>query len=199
MKKELDEFICNTYPKIFRDRHEDASKTAMCWGFAFADGWFNIVDTMCASIQRHVDHSEAAAQENVNYHARRDAALNGDRTLFDSYYAGVAKFGPEFLNKAYTELIGPVPEWRKRKEPVTQVVAFQVKEKWGNLSFYYDGGDAYIAGVVAMAEAMSAVTCEECGTPGRARHGSWTRTLCDLHAVECGYAIEDDTSDNPLD
>jgi hypothetical protein len=35
---------------------------------------------------------------------------------------------------------------------VPQVVATQVKEKFGTLRFYYDGGDDYIDGLVSMAE-----------------------------------------------
>jgi len=69
-----------------------------------------------------------------------------------------------------------------RTPHVPQVVATQVKEKFGTLRFYYDGGDEYIHGLVAMAESMSAVTCEVCGTPGQVRGGGWLRTLCDEHA-----------------
>lgn len=69
-----------------------------------------------------------------------------------------------------------------RTAHVPQVVATQVKEKFGTLRFYYNGGDQYIHGLVAMAESMSGVTCEVCGTPGVARGGGWIRTLCDEHA-----------------
>ncbi len=69
-----------------------------------------------------------------------------------------------------------------RTPHVPQVVATQVKEKFGSLRFYYEGGDDYISGLVSMAESMSEVTCEVCGTPGIARGGGWIRTLCDEHA-----------------
>jgi hypothetical protein len=46
---------------------------------------------------------------------------------------------------------------------VRQVVARQVKEKLGGLRFYYEGGDDRIAGMVAVAMAMSHYTCELCG------------------------------------
>jgi len=35
-----------------------------------------------------------------------------------------------------------------------------------------------------MAEAMSEVTCEQCGAPGEERGGGWIVTLCDTHAGE---------------
>ena len=40
----------------------------------------------------------------------------------------------------------------------------QVKEKFGTLRFYYQGGDDIIFGMVRMAESMSAKICEDCGT-----------------------------------
>lgn len=81
-------------------------------------------------------------------------------------------------------------DWKNRSakagyenfEPVEQVVAVQVKEKFGGLRFYYDGGDDHIVGMVRMAEAWAASTCEVCGNPGKARMGGWIQTLCDEHA-----------------
>ena len=63
-----------------------------------------------------------------------------------------------------------------------QVVAAQVKEKFGGLRFYYDGGDGYVSGVVNFAEALSERTCEVCGNPGVARGPGWVSTRCDAHA-----------------
>ena len=60
-----------------------------------------------------------------------------------------------------------------------QVVADQVKEKFGTLRFYYSGGDDVIEGMVSMAESISHRICEECGCPGDPRKGSWIKTLCD--------------------
>ncbi len=73
---------------------------------------------------------------------------------------------------------------RKVRKPVPQVVAVQVKEKFGGLRFYYEGGNDQIFGMVRMAEAWAANTCEECGAPGKMRNGGWIRTLCDKHEEE---------------
>ena len=74
-------------------------------------------------------------------------------------------------------------DWVNReKETVRQVVAVQVKEKFGGLRFYYEGGDAVVGGMVRMAESWAANTCEFCGNPGKPRKGGWIRTLCDEHA-----------------
>jgi len=64
---------------------------------------------------------------------------------------------------------------------VQQVVAEQVKEKFGNLRFYYTGGDEFIRGLVNMAEMMTGVTCEDCGAPGHTKGANWLRTVCDIH------------------
>lgn len=57
----------------------------------------------------------------------------------------------------------------------------QVKEKFGGLRFYMEGSTPYIDGMIAMAESMSYITCEECGAPGERRSGGWIRVLCDHH------------------
>lgn len=66
----------------------------------------------------------------------------------------------------------------KIRPVVEQVVVQQVKEKFGTLRFYYDGGDAYIHGLVAMAESLTAVTCETCGNPGERSGKGWIKTTC---------------------
>ena len=59
-----------------------------------------------------------------------------------------------------------------------QVEATQVKEKFGTLRFYYQGGNEFIDGLVSMAEGMSRRTCQECGSPGTANYSGWISTLC---------------------
>jgi len=75
-------------------------------------------------------------------------------------------------------------ETREVRHPIPQVVAVQVKEKFGGLRFYYDGGDDHISGMVRMAESWAANTCERCGKLGKIRSGGWIKTLCDEHEAE---------------
>jgi hypothetical protein len=68
---------------------------------------------------------------------------------------------------------------------IPQVVAVQVKEKFGGLRFYYDGGDDRIKGLVSYAESLSYQVCEECGLLDKsvARNTTgWIRTNCRLCA-----------------
>lgn len=83
-------------------------------------------------------------------------------------------------------------QWNMPKH-LHPVVLEQVKEKFGTLRFYYRGGDDTISGLVQMAEAMSAKTCELCGQPGRVHGGHWLKTLCDQHADKLGY-YDDETA-----
>ena len=76
-------------------------------------------------------------------------------------------------------------DWKNKKEEVvSQVTLDQVKEKFGTLRFYYTGGDDYISGLVSMAESMSGITCEVCGSPGKRGGSGWVRTLCEEHTVK---------------
>lgn len=65
---------------------------------------------------------------------------------------------------------------------VEQVVATQVKEKYGTLRFYVGGADDYIYDLIDKAEVLSAYTCDVCGEVGRMRGNSWFMVRCDEHA-----------------
>jgi hypothetical protein len=66
-------------------------------------------------------------------------------------------------------------------EEIAQVEIGQIKEKFGGLRFYYQGGDQFIQGAAWMAESMSYQLCETCGNPGSRGGSGWISTLCDIH------------------
>jgi hypothetical protein len=72
----------------------------------------------------------------------------------------------------------------RRGYTIEQVVFEQVKEKFGMLTIYHRGGNAYTDGVLRMAEEMSRHVCEECGNVGYPTAAGWIRTLCDKHHAE---------------
>lgn len=91
-------------------------------------------------------------------------------------------------------------DWKEKQgNPVPQVVVEQIKEKFGSLRFYYQGGDEYISGLVAMAESFAGNLCEECGGLGTRRDGGWIRTLCDLHEAEHQARQEKYAKENGLE
>jgi hypothetical protein len=82
--------------------------------------------------------------------------------------------------------------WKNRESQVVPpVVVEQIKEKFGGLRFYYQGGDDTITGMVRMAESWAGHSCEECGAPGVRRSGGWIRTLCDHHEEQRQAAMKE--------
>jgi len=161
MRKELDEMLCEKYPLIFAQRNGDKRETCMVWGFECGDGWYNILDTLCANIQHRID----CKLETIELaHKLNEELKEAESNAFEGW-----------------------PDWKMRNprkipEPIEQVVAIQVKEKFGTLRFYFMGGDDVIDGMVSMAESMSARMCEICGVPTtRDQEDGWVRTRCDEH------------------
>jgi len=182
MKPELDKTLCERYPKIFADRYSDMTQTAMCWGFDCGDGWFNIIDQLCSQIQHHIDWRQQQYARAEGYNQALALAQAGFPAKLTEYFTYGMVPDASTLKNVEFEIARNQP--RKLPDLVQQVVANQVKEKYGTLRFYYDGGDDHISGMVTLAEAMSSVTCECCGSPGETRHDGWVRTLCDIHYVE---------------
>jgi hypothetical protein len=161
---ELDQHIIEKYPLIFSQRCE----------MSIGDGWFDIIDMLCANIQNRIDNAVTQRKYAIEW--------NEDVNDPDNDWSDKASFIKR--------------EEREVPELVDQVVATQIKEKFGTLRFYYSGGDDYIRGLVSMADSMTSRICEDCGSPGFARSTKkqrWVRVLCEKHAEERGY-IEDENS-----
>ena len=166
-EEEMQEYFPKVFPKMF-DGHYG--------GIAVGKGWFNILFFLCQNIQSHIDWKNSQRQREIAKFNAREQGLDA----LIAFYSG---------NRAPSE-------WDKEQaqetmetgvtipEEVPQVVVAQVKEKFGTLRFYYDGGDDVIDGMVRIAESMSGVTCEDCGDVGNRRDGGWIRTLCDHHEAE---------------
>ena len=188
MKKELDELLCKRYPKIFRDRHGDMRMTAMCWGFDCGNGWFNIIDQMCRIMQWHIDCSRKERARDLRYNRAVKLAMNGDiESLIRFHTYGKSPNAREYGIKYANEDVERGLKLREVREACPQVIATQVKEKYGTLRFYYYGGDDYCRGAEVLGDSLSAVTCEECGSPGKLLTQGWHRTLCETHAKEQNY------------
>jgi hypothetical protein len=71
--------------------------------------------------------------------------------------------------------------WTDRNE-APQVVAAQVKQKFGGLRFYVKHANEMQRGMITMAETMSFRTCEVCGMPGvLSTVDNWSQTRCSDH------------------
>lgn len=179
MKKELDDQLVQTYPKLFVQRSLPMTESCMYWGFDCSDGWFKIIDRLCSRIQSHIDQRAEQREFDLRYNKIVETAKQGDFKLFEEYYS---RFLKESLEEKRAKIVKEEP--RSVIELVPQVVVTQVKEKFGTLRFYYAGGDRFIDGLVSMAEEMSSITCEICGSPGELRGKGWLYTACDEHRDE---------------
>jgi len=173
-----DQTLCKKYPRIFKHRYAPMTETAMCWGFDCGDGWFNIIDAMCDNIQDHINWTRSVRLQALRYNRALNRACDGDYSSYNRLSKWIQRWIDEQISM-------PEPQLKTVPDACPQVVATQVKEKFGTLNFYYDGGDDVVAGIVLMAESMSAVTCEVCGNNGNRGErngGGWIHTLCSTHA-----------------
>lgn len=55
MSPELQDELYRRYPAIFAERDLPMEESAMYWGVATEDGWFALIDTLCACLQHDAD------------------------------------------------------------------------------------------------------------------------------------------------
>lgn len=93
----------------------------------------------------------------------------------DAYYFSVGEGWYEIIKNLIDELIAD--GWNKQ--------ICQVKEKFGGLRFYTNGGGENHYEIIAKHERLSYETCEECGSPGSERNvRECLFTLCDSHYID---------------
>jgi hypothetical protein len=162
MKEELQNKLYEKYPKIFGQKDLPMQETAMCWGIACGDGWYNILDVLCNAIQTTVDNPH----KNIEMYKRlaKKAFEEGKKPWAETCLAHIEKEKALIIN---------------------QVEATQVKEKYGTLSFYVnDYASEEVRNYIRFAGLMSAVTCEGCGAPGTVSGQHWIQTMCEPCKVQ---------------
>jgi hypothetical protein len=90
----------------------------------------------------------------------------------------------DWKNKTRARLLEDNPYEHEIPDEVAQVIVRQIKEKFGGLRFYYNGGDDEISGMVRMAEAWANRSCETCGAPATKQTTGWIKNVCDKHFNE---------------
>jgi len=176
MNKLLDDYLCKKYPKIFADRKKPMNQTAMCWGFDCEDGWFLLIDGLCAAIQSHVDNAPWKPEKSLrNWFGNLWNKTVGNWVLYPA--------ANKFLKYDNYQKVSSLCSYTTRyvPAPIPQVVARQVKEKFGSLRFYVSGSDDTVDGIIRLAEVMSVRICEKCGALNElvtlAGQG-WIQTTC---------------------
>jgi hypothetical protein len=90
MKRELDEYLCKTYPKMMVNRSKPMQETAMCWGFECGDGWFPILNHLMGNIQSHINwKSGECSQVTLDQVKEKFGTLRFYYTGGDDYIRGL--------------------------------------------------------------------------------------------------------------
>lgn len=93
-------------------------------------------------------------------------------------------------------------QWRiKHYNTISPVIFKQIKEKFGTLTIYYDGGDDIIAGMVEFAENMSCYICEKCGKMDNTilkNSKGWIKTACPVCMEEDKIKVSHSVLNNEL-
>lgn len=170
------ESLIEEFPLLLKQEKEALEPFAM-FGFECRDGWYNIINSALTTIMSsyhqkngNVKYLKSTIEDLESYIKNKRAWYKGDATDEE-----LAIEQQEAYNKAVEEL----------KEAEDSLPRFtQIKEKFGTLRMYYEGGDETTSAIVSFAENMSETTCEVCGDVGQVYGGGWISTLCRKHAVE---------------
>lgn len=141
--------------------------------------------------------------------------LGGDpgQTCMSWMHGGIA------CGDGWYQLLDDIMGWcqfQTDKNCYPQVIAEQIKEKFGTLRFYYTLEDnpkleelkktvhkpeyahrpgEMLEGAISFAEYMSGRICEHCGYPGKVRGTRWRVCACD----ECAVKLKIDLTDEEID
>lgn len=155
MEKETQERLFRDYAQFFPNR-VDVQRSSMIWGFTCGEGWARLVEAPL----------HYATQEIAEWHRIR-------RLKEDLVAAGTYKPEGEQAWLEYAIRMQPKPPYRRLE--VTQV-----KEKFGELRFYYQGdSDRAFSAVVQAVTWLSSVTCESCGRAAKHQSGPAATARCD--------------------
>ena len=187
MKTELQQKLLNKYPEFFQRELPiytggDSTKQVLedtvkllnqkeivlpiQFGFECGDGWYMLLDELMAEIKNHI--------------------LNENRNRANEFQYQWMWTLQSYIHRKYykNKKLKALSAWiyekapRKKQDPITVTVT-QIKEKFGGLCFYYNGGDDDIFGMTRLAESLSYKICESCGTTlNVGQTNGWIYTCC---------------------
>lgn len=155
-----------------------AMRNVYC-GVSTPEGWYHIVESLVRNIQHYIKWKRNSRARDLR---RYRAAKKGREELIKWMNESREVPASDWIVERCDEIMEAGIDKLVITPRVNHIEIHQIKEKFGGLRFYYDGGDSEISGMVRMAEAWADKTCEVCGNLGKSRSGGWVRTLCDEHA-----------------
>lgn len=143
-------------------------------GVAVDKGWWPIIEALCAAIDNHLKWKQRTRVQQIKVARAKRIGIGALVSLHQGKHPVLLDYHIELARRDLERDIVIPPK-------VPHVYVEQIKEKFGGLRFYYQGGDDYIDGLVDMAERWANQSCEVCGAPGKKTRGGWIRTLCEQH------------------
>ena len=146
--------LIENHPELFAGAYIDGAYRFQ--GFECGDGWYNLIDKLCITIEDLVKGQNQVRETLIKYKKMRDD--------------GVIEDIPSWFHN--WDDLDNLSDWLAY--PVVQ----QIKEKFGGLRFYAEGTNMTMEQLIRYAENLSTVTCESCGSQGEIRRAKWLKTLC---------------------
>ena len=178
----FEQYLIGKYPDLF---YKNGSGELECpCGAWVPEGWETIIDELCYAIIKYSKgtyRSERIVTSKMYYFWRTcvnmlDWSYQKFIKLFPSrnkweYNKPVWMFFDKFRKQSFKYIA-----YKKIYTPAVKID--QIKEKFGELRFYYSGGDDQVAGMVTFAEYLCNKTCEVSGDKGElCSNGGWYKTL----------------------
>ena len=167
MNSEHSKALVERYPEFFEYLKEHRGPIIpIQFGFECDSGWFTILDELMSNIQHHIKNENS----NRDHRLKHKFPQRLHRLHFRLSYKR------KKLKKFIWWIIEKFPRGVEHMPPINIT---QIKEKFGGLCFYFNGGDDTIWGMVSLAESLSYRTCEICGsTKDVGMTQGWLRAVC---------------------
>jgi len=170
MKTELQNKLINKYPELFNLEEKSPLRHR---GIGCGDGWYNLLDKTLYLIDYHSKNPEW--QQERFYQVK----IWYNKIFWNNLFFRIAKLFPEKTYRILFKYLSADPRYINPKTSLKVKVA-QIKEKFAGLRLRVDGRDAYIDGIICLAESLSYGLCEQCGTNEGVTQNKegWNKTLC---------------------
>lgn len=171
MKQELENKLVKKYHEFFDYLKEhNGPIIPIQFGIECGNGWYWLLDELMGNISSYIKNN--SKKQRIKNKFKRDLywwLLKISNRFSYKYGKQIRKFATYIDNHSEIE----------EHESISPISITQIKEKYGGLRFYYNGGDTMIDGMVWLAESMSNSICETCGTTKNVfQTRGWIRTTC---------------------
>lgn len=181
--EDFQQYLMGKYPDLFH-KNEEGKPVCHC-GVWVPEGWHTIVDELCGCIQTYIKGTYLSERK----------VLSKWYYFWNTLRVSVEEFHLFLILKLCTRLNTSKfnAPWIKLKNKLNikavrhvkyvatyppEVKIGQIKEKFGHIRFYIDGGDSKVHGMIQFAEYLCSKTCEVSGDKGElCVRGSWFKTL----------------------